>query len=183
MPRGFQAMVGRTAGPSVFAECRTRRGVATDKKQSERKRSANDHDKNPSMPSRLSRRSCTIDIFRTLQSFRGQFECPRDHERDWKSDHDCEHDEAHRPVRNFEKRKDLSRDLHEQPPNNRIGNGNLVNVAPLQLGEEVVDLHSFASDFGATTFCTSASKRGSPCNESSSGSTLIQQILEPSRSS
>src|SRR5947207_2727096 len=80
------------------------------------------------------------------------------------------------------KRKDLSGDLHEQPTDDCVDDRNLVNIAPLQLGEKIVDLHFFASVFGATTFCTSASKRGSPCNGSSSGSTLIQQMLEPSRS-
>src|SRR5205085_12300684 len=42
----------------------------------------------------------------------------------------------------------------------------------------LVDLHCF----GAITFCTNASKRGSPSNELSRGSTLITPISSPSRS-
>src|SRR6266480_913325 len=69
--------------------------------------------------------------------------------------------------------------LHCQPDSQKSG---FLSTAPLRLAGEVVGRHCFASDLGATTFCTSASKRGSPCNESSSGSTLIQLMLEPSRS-
>src|SRR5207244_12246790 len=66
----------------------------------------------------------------------------------------------------------------QEPRHHRVGDRNLVNVATLQLGEEVVDLHCCV--FGATTFCTRASKRGSPCSGSSIGSTLIGPTFDPS---
>ena len=93
-----------------------------------------------------------IGVFRAFQSFRRQFKRPRDNERDGKPDDNCEHNKAHCPIRNFEKRKDLGGNLNEQPTDDRVRDRDLVNVAPLQLGEEVVDLHYFASDLGAITF-------------------------------
>ena len=50
-----------------------------------------------------------------------------------------------------------------------------------KIGEQIVDLHGCV--FGATTFCTSALKRGSPRSDSRSGSTLIVPMFAPSRSS
>ena len=66
-----------------------------------------------------------IDIFRALDSFRRQLECPSDHQRDWKSNDDCDHDESHRPVGNFEERKNLCRDLDDQPTDNRYATATL----------------------------------------------------------
>ena len=65
--------------------------VTTDNNQSDRSHHTNDHDINPSVTFPASLRG-QIDIFRTLQSFWGEFKSPRDHERDRKSDDDCEHD-------------------------------------------------------------------------------------------
>ena len=78
-------------------------------------------------------------IFRAFQSFRRQFKRPRDNERDGKPDNDCEHDKAHCPIRNFEKRKNLGGNLNGQPTDDRVHDRDFVNVAPLQLGEEVAD--------------------------------------------
>ena len=73
-------------------------------------------------------------IFGALDSFRCDLECPRESERHRKTQGQEEHDDADRPVRDVEKRKELGRDLDEQPGDNGIGNRNLVNVAALQLG-------------------------------------------------
>ena len=45
-----------------------------------------------------------------------------------------------------EERKDLTCDLHEQPHNHRVRNRNLVNIAPFQLGEKVIRVHSARLD-------------------------------------
>ena len=96
---------------SVRGALRISRRIATDKNQSNRKRRANDHDVNPrvrfsaSLPGK-------IDVFRALQSLRSQFKRPRDHERDRKPNHNCEHDQSHRPVWNFEERKNLCSNLN-----------------------------------------------------------------------
>ena len=139
--------------------------VATNKNQSNRKRRAEDHSVNPRMRFSLCLRG-EIDIFRALQSFRSQLECPCDDKRDGKSNHDCKHNKAHCPIRNLEKWKNLCRDLNEQPSYDRIRDRDLVNIAPLQLDEEVIDLHYFPP----VIFCTSASKRGSPRRSSRNGS-------------
>ena len=61
--------------------------------------------------------------------------------RDRESDDDQQDDEANRPIRNFEKRKDLRGDLNQEPAHNRIGHSYFVNIPPLQLGEEIIDPH------------------------------------------
>jgi hypothetical protein len=43
-------------------------------------------------------------------------------------------------------------DLHHQPADNGIGDRNLVNVAPLQLGEKILRLHFDASVRMASAF-------------------------------
>src|SRR5213595_3766367 len=97
------------------------------------------------MLSWLSRGGCKIDIFRASDPFRCKLKCPCDHERDWKSDHDNEHDQSDGPIRNVEDRENLRDALSERPAGDSIGDGDLINIAPLQLGEEVVNLHSLTS--------------------------------------
>ena len=45
----------------------------------------------------------------------------------------------------MKRRHHRRRDLHDQPANDRIGDRDLVNIAPLQLGEEAGDFHGFSS--------------------------------------
>ena len=85
--------------------------------------------------------NCRIDIFGPLDSFGRQFKCPRNHECDRESDHNDQHDKAHRPIRNFEEGENLGCDLNEQPSHDRVSNRHFVNVAPLQLGEEIAPVH------------------------------------------
>ena len=54
----------------------------------------------------------------------------RDYDCNRKTDDDREHDKSHCPIVDFEERKDLSRDLSQQPAYDRVGDRNLVNVAP-----------------------------------------------------
>src|SRR5205814_6571719 len=72
----------------------------------------------------------------------------------------------HHPWRRVESREENRRRLKQEPRDNRVRHRNLVNIAPLQLGEEIVDLHHFPR----VIFCTSASKRGSPWRSSRNGS-------------
>ena len=55
--------------------------------------------------------------------------------------------------------QDGGRNLYDQPPNNRIRDRNLVNVAPLQFGEEIALVH-FGT--GNPIFWQSSTNRGSP---------------------
>jgi hypothetical protein len=77
-----------------------------------------------------------LNVFRSLDAFWGQLECPCQNQSDGKANHDDEHNEPHRPIWNFEKWKDLRRDLDEQPCDDCVSDGDFVNVAPLQLSEE-----------------------------------------------
>ena len=73
-----------------------------------------------------------------LDSFRRRLEGPGDHECDRKSDRDQRDDQSYDPVRDFQERKDLRRHLNCQPRHDRVRNRHLVNIAPLQLGEEAL---------------------------------------------
>src|SRR5205823_13702035 len=97
--------------------------------------SADDGYKDPSATFRCSF-DTRADIFRSLDSSRRQFKRPCNHQRDWKSDRDeCDH-QTHNPVWNFQEWKNLRGDLDQQPTDDRIRDGNFVNVAPLQFRKE-----------------------------------------------
>jgi len=64
------------------------------------------------------------------------FKRPRDDERDGKSDDDCEHNEAHGPIWNFEKWKNLRGNLNQKPADDCVRDRDFVNVAPLEFGEK-----------------------------------------------
>src|SRR5437588_1024289 len=82
-----------------------------------------------------------IGNFGSFNSFWSDFKSPGDHERDRKSGYDDRNDQAHNPIRNFEEWKNLRRNLNEQPTDNGVSDRDFVNVAPLQLGEEVAPIH------------------------------------------
>src|SRR6266498_4015055 len=86
-------------------------------------------------------RFAKIDIFCPLDSFRRQLECPGQNHRHGKSDNEQQYNKTHSPVRNFKEWKNLTRNLHEQPCDDCIGDRDLVNVAPLQFGEEFAHVH------------------------------------------
>ena len=56
-------------------------------------------------------------------------------------DDDKQDNQSDYPVRNVEHRKNLREALGKRPTGDRVRDPNLVNVAPLQFGKEVVDLH------------------------------------------
>ena len=79
--------------------------------------------------------------FCALDSLRSYFKRPCDHESDRKTDHDQSDDQSHHPVRNFQEREDLGRDLDEQPSHDAISDRDLVHVATLQFSEEGLRIH------------------------------------------
>src|ERR1700730_1808394 len=87
-------------------------------------------------------RFVSLDLRFAFDSFRRDLERPRKNQRDWKACDQNQHDQTHRPIWNVEKGKNLRRDLNQQPRRDRIRDRDFVNVAPFQLGEEIVDLHS-----------------------------------------
>src|SRR5438128_1469029 len=91
---------------------------------------------------RAPNRFTKINIFGAPDSLRRQFKCPGKNHCHGKSDNEQQHHKTHSPIRNFEERKNLTRNLHQQPRHDTVSNRNLVNVAPLQLGEEVIWVHS-----------------------------------------
>src|SRR5438270_11356802 len=83
-----------------------------------------------------------IDIFSPLDSFRRDLEGPGKKERNRETENYEQNDEADCPVGNLKKRKDLGRDLNEQPGHDRVGNRDLVDVASFKLSEEITRIHS-----------------------------------------
>src|SRR6266496_4603434 len=81
-------------------------------------------------------RFAKIDIFCALDSFWLELKRPRENHRHGKSYNEQQHHKTHRPIRNFEKRKNLTRNLHQEPCDDCVGDRDFVNVAPLQFGEE-----------------------------------------------
>src|SRR2546423_6572952 len=119
-------------------------------------------------------RRARIDIFRSLDSLRRDLKSPREYDRYWKTDDEQANDKPNRPIRHIEHGKDLRNTLRQRPPRDRIRDRDFVNIAPLQLGEEIVDLHfefrNVASSRAGRIFSASASKRGSPWSGLSNGS-------------
>ena len=81
-----------------------------------------------------------------VYAFGRHFKRQRNDQRDRKADDKEKNYEAHNPIRNVEKWKNLAGNLHQQPGDNAVRDRNLVNVAPLQLGEERrLVVHGFAA--------------------------------------
>src|SRR6266446_3716131 len=72
-----------------------------------------------------------IDIFRALDSFRRQFKCPGKNHRHGKSNNEQQHHKTDGPIRNLKERKNLTRNLHQQPSHNAVSDRDFVDIAPL----------------------------------------------------
>jgi hypothetical protein len=51
------------------------------------------------------------------------------------------YNKTHCGIRNFKKREDLRRELREEPRDDSVSDRCAVNVAPLQLGQDVLWIH------------------------------------------
>src|SRR4029450_3774212 len=87
-----------------------------------------------------------IEILRPHYSFGGQFVEPGEQHRDWKSDREPNDNKTHCRIRNFKKREGLRWELREEPCDDPVGDRSAVNVAPLQLGQDVRWIHSTLLD-------------------------------------
>src|SRR6266403_5279779 len=101
-----------------------------------------------------------IDIFCALDSFRRYFKRPGKNQRHGKSDNEQQHHKTHCPIRNFEERKNLTCDLHQQPRDHSVCNRNLVNVASFQLCVEILRIHSARLDEALVTKALYLDARG-----------------------
>ena len=78
----------------------------------------------------------SIGNFRALDSFRGRFKRPGNQRARSEIQSRLARQQTHNPVRDFQERKYLRRNLSYQPADHGVRDRDLVNVAPLQLGEE-----------------------------------------------
>lgn len=81
------------------------------------------------------------DLRRTFDSFRGQLIGPGQNKRDREGKKRQDHNQSHRPGWNCKEGKELCRNLDEQPAHHAIGNRDLVDITPFELGEEVLGIH------------------------------------------
>jgi hypothetical protein len=72
----------------------------------------------------------------------GKFVEPGEKHRDWKSSRQRNDNKTHCGIRNFKKREDLRCELGKEPCDDSVGDCCPVNVAPLQLREDVLWVHS-----------------------------------------
>src|SRR6266480_2552406 len=77
----------------------------------------------------------------TFDSLRRYLKHPAKNKRNRQTEDDEQNNQSNDPVRNVEDRKNLRDALREGPTRDDVSNADFVNVAPLQLGKEVVDLH------------------------------------------
>ena len=63
----------------------------------------------------------------------------------------ADEDQPDRPIRHFEKWKNLRRYLHPQPCDDCVGDCDFINIAPLELSEEVLWIHSARLDEALVT--------------------------------
>src|SRR5947207_8955505 len=77
----------------------------------------------------------------TFDSFRRYLKHPAKNKRNRQTENDEQDNQSNDPVRNVEHRKDLRDSLRKRPTGYDVSNADLVNIAPLQLGEEVALIH------------------------------------------
>src|SRR6266481_1933198 len=96
-----------------------------------------------------SMRLCGIDVLGALDAFWRYLICPRENQGDRKTDNDERDDETNDRIGNIEYWKNLSDALRERPTCDNVGDGNLVNVAPLQLGQKIARIHCLPAIYRA----------------------------------
>src|SRR4029079_19351067 len=115
--------------------------VATEKKQPDRHEHAHNDYINPDVLLSSCSRRHRVRGFGTLNSLRRQLEHPGENQRNRQTRDDQNNQHPNRPGWNVEHRKYLGDSLRKCPPSDDVGNGDLVHVAPLQLGEEIARVH------------------------------------------
>src|SRR5436305_3869166 len=76
-----------------------------------------------------------------FDSFRRYLKHPAKNKRNRQTENDEQNNQSNDPVRNVEDRKNLRDALREGPTRDDVRDRNLVNIAPLQLGEEIAWIH------------------------------------------
>src|SRR5207249_2826646 len=119
----------------------------------------------------MSDRFVSLHLRFALNSFRRDLEGPGKHQRNREPNNKNEDDNLHRPLRRIERGKKNRCRLNREPRDHRVGDGNLVNIAPFQFGKEVAVLHRGSPE---KMRIISFLKRGSLRSESRRWSTSIQ---------
>ncbi len=119
------------------------RTVAAKKEQRDRNNSSNDNDVDPRMFFPSCRRRHTVGHFGSLNSLRRDFKYPCEYECDRQTDDNQQDNQTNRPVRNIKNRKNLRKSLRKRPARHNVRDRDFVNIAPLELGEEIAWIHAW----------------------------------------
>src|SRR5439155_26359377 len=87
------------------------------------------------------RRRHRIGGFGALNSVRGDLEHPGQNTRDWQTENNEQYNQSNDPVWNIENWKNLRDSLRERPTGDDVSDRDFVNIAPLQLGKKVAQIH------------------------------------------
>ena len=87
-----------------------------------------------------------MEIFCPDNPFVSKFVNPGEQHRDWKSDRESNNNKTHCRIWNFKKRKDLRRELREEPCDDSVCDRCAINIAPLQLSQKLRWIHSARVD-------------------------------------
>ena len=82
-----------------------------------------------------------IEVFGANDSLRRKLVEPGETHRDGKTKRERNDDKANRRIWNVEERKNLCRELSEEPGDDSVSDRRAVDIAPLQLGEEIPWIH------------------------------------------
>src|SRR5437773_4085013 len=80
-------------------------------------------------------------VWGALDSFRSQFERPSKNECNRETQDHKQDYRARNRIGEMQRRNYRCRDLHHEPSSDRVSDGDFVNVAPLQLREELLHVH------------------------------------------
>src|SRR6266581_5995238 len=88
---------------------------------------------------------------RSLDSFRRKLKRPGKNQRDRETEDNQQHYRARNRIGEMQRRNHGCGDLHHEPSNDRVSDGNFVDIAPFQLSEEVLRIHSARLDEALVT--------------------------------
>ena len=126
-PSGFDCRFSWTARPAIALQ-----QLPAEQCRGDERQRGKDRDELPFAPLRqlLGRGH----VCGPLHAFGSHLECPGNHERNRKTDDDENDDGLCHPFWRVKHRQHGAYDLNDEPTDDPVGDGNLVNVAALQLG-------------------------------------------------
>jgi hypothetical protein len=96
---------------------------------------------------------CSVEFLGSLDSFRRQLECPSQPKRNGQTHYNQQNKQTNEPVWNGENGQYLRQALSESPTRDGVRDGDFVNVAPLQFGKKLPEVHGTIKVHRASASC------------------------------